>query len=902
MSETASMPHSLDDIAPESHEATIGAATVLGTRLNRIRSPRSIAELQLPAADCDWLQRWAATLGKAVAKQARQAVVPPGCDFTRQHAFGLVFMAFAAETARREASEGVVWPHIRKRLSTEAESALFVQGQPVAAVKHALEAACRYWRLRHAFDAEEQQAAWYRSIYLQFGFTQRSIGSNLTVWLAQGASRPAAVLSLLHDPRLRCPDFEVLWRTLRDLRRRNLSDAKARQVLSDNPWVLGAWNESLRTAATARRELGTAPDEDGTVESSLFTVPSLEWHGSQPRFRVELVNLADAVGDLEPGAYRIRIGKTVAEFTVDLYGTLNGKQQALLSIWPAKPIASLEQRTTSSWAVVASEEIVLWEPADEVAVFAEGLRLDAWQARLHRDRTYDLIAAPGLVVRPPHASVQGGQDGATALHLEADWPDTLAVHFEGDADPLWVPFIDDKPRPQRLPLLGRASPAVVDLGIEPVLRFSNVAKPVAAAWASGQRVPFTQDGDVVELTAPVPFAESVQVRLRGTDGTLWVGRVDVERLGAQHLGPDGWNPFPVDALDIRDCGRRLRVFDHRMAEPVLRLGDRIVGPCGRHGRGVILFDAWGVELVCGDGRFNRDPDLEMTLVREVTEHGVVQDLEQAGEGGCLVLRYALPHVSGVQVYAVSLDGRTERIIPQPVDERHWALDAFPECAVLIVDRKDVIGSLWLEPPDLVHPDSIASVLMLLRDGCAPLLNREFRRCARNLLDDHPAAALWWLFGLTEGQALDIHPPDADGFAHVARNLLLEWSPDIRSRDFMAASLDQGTGETWDKLALAAMRFPLPVARLVRSADNAAARSEIAKRVGWQAVAGGETLEFMGRQLGVHPNFLATLGDLACDYALGTGTLFSVQEENLLTAMNLSAEYRRWLAGRLLTGT
>ena len=38
---STSMPHSLDDIAPESHDAAVGAAAGLDSRLNRLRSPRS---------------------------------------------------------------------------------------------------------------------------------------------------------------------------------------------------------------------------------------------------------------------------------------------------------------------------------------------------------------------------------------------------------------------------------------------------------------------------------------------------------------------------------------------------------------------------------------------------------------------------------------------------------------------------------------------------------------------------------------------------------------------------------------------------------------------------------------------------------------------------------------------
>ena len=895
------MPNLFESLNPSTYDATSQAASVLSARLASIRPPRSIAELRLSDGDHDWLQRWASSLSLAAACQPRLPYVLDGCAFTRQQAFGLIFIAFAAETARRDASEGAVWPHIRKPISVAAEAELFVSGQPATPLKHAMETASRFWRLRHAFD-EEQQAAWYRSIYLQFGFTRRSIETNLTVWLAHTASMPAAVSSLLHDHRLQCTSFETLWRTLRDLRRRNLSNDKARQILSDNPWVLRDWNEDLRAAATARQELGTAPDEDIEAEPSLFTAPCLEWNGGTPGFRVELVNLTDTVGDLEPGAYRIRIGETVAEFRVDEYGTLHGTQYVLLAAWPAKPVAVLERWADEDWSPVATEEIVIWEPEDEVAVFAEGLRQDAWKTPMHQDRSYDLVLAPGLVVHPPEL-MWHDPSGCRILHLEAGWPETLAIHLEGDDDPLWDPILDAKQSTRRLALNGVTSTAVVPIGIEPTLSISGVPEQVIAVWAGGQKVLFRQDETVLELKAPTPVATSVQVRTRGVDGTLRIGRVDISRSGAQHLGPDGWVAFPVDTLDVRDCGRRIRVFADGIEEPVLRLGDRIIGPCGKHGRSVFLATSWGAELACGDGRFNRDPEREMSLAKEVTDHGVVHRLElyEDLDGAVsVILRHPIQPDS-TTVYAVNLRGHAERVYPQAAGELGWVLDEVPDCALLVVNNCELIGSWWLQPPE--QPETLQDALstsMLLRDGHAPLLNWEFRRWTRTLLRSYPYAALAWSFRLTEGRSVPIDPPDADRFAPVVRHLLQDWHPDTLCIDRLLASFQDADSSTYDKLAESVIRTPLPVCRLIRATRDAMAQAETKARIGWQPQSNREALEFMGSQLGVHPGFLEGLGDQICNSEQG-GNLLPIQEENLLTAMNLSVEYRRWLAGRFLTG-
>ena len=236
------------------------AASALGPHLERLPAPRSIAELRLGEGDVDWLRAWGASMSVGTAKWSDQRWLSSEPQATRQQVFGLVFLALAAETARRDAAEGHVWGPVRRQLSSSAASVLFGQGQPKQPLKDALESACRRWQLRHVFGHEGQQA-WYTSVYLQFGFTERTIESRMPARLANAESVPTAVYHLLDDGRLRSEQFSSLWDTLIGVRHRNVSDQRARQVLADSPWTARDVCDGAGTSSGLRT---TSFGHDGT--------------------------------------------------------------------------------------------------------------------------------------------------------------------------------------------------------------------------------------------------------------------------------------------------------------------------------------------------------------------------------------------------------------------------------------------------------------------------------------------------------------------------------------------------------------------------------------------------------------------------------------------------------------
>ncbi len=237
------------------------------------------------------------------------------------------------------------------------------------------------------------------------------------------------------------PSFRDLWDALVNLRRRNITRDRAQQICSDNPWALTEWIPDLLEAAVARPDLDDASRNSDEPEPSLFTLPRLIWDEARPHFEVELINLADVVGDLQPGAYRVAAHNvTLAEFTIDELGTPHGLQPLHLPLLPARTTATVERgEGGDTWTVIASEQLTLWELGDEVAGFrTDGFPLDAWSNRLDQTLSYRLILAPGLELEPtPRRYVR--IDDCLIVHLENDWPSDMRVLLDGEE--IWSPAI-----------------------------------------------------------------------------------------------------------------------------------------------------------------------------------------------------------------------------------------------------------------------------------------------------------------------------------------------------------------------------------------------------------------------------------------------------------------------------
>ena len=901
------MTNILASLDPNEPDAGVRGAEALGAALERMSSPRSIAELRLEQNDVEWLRSWARGLSATAARRSGDLRIARPLEATRQQAFGLVFLALAAETARREAAEGHVWGPVRRRLSAAAESVLFTQGQPKQELKDALESACRRWQLRHVFGQEGLQA-WYASVYLQFGFTERTIESRLPARLANAEALPTAVHHLLRDQRLKSDSFASLWSTMLGLRRRNVTEMRARQVLALSPWVLPEWTDALLEAAVARMELTPSGLPDAEAAPSLFTVPHLEWEGRQPRFVVELVNLADIAGELPQGAYRIRAGGASVEFTIDDVGTPLGVQPLRLRLTPDRVTGVVERHEgEDAWTPVAGEEVTLWEQSDEVGVFREdGTRLDAWSTPLQPEHPYLLVLAPGLTIEPTPERWARTDDGCLVVLLAAGWPDGTSVHLDGEK--IWDPLIAAPGRPD--PLKGFSmSPRGTDLGDAPRLRLLGLSGEVTSVRADRLAVDFAQDGATVEAFLPEGAhdgRESVLVRTRDASGAVRTGRIPLAWFGAQQLRGDGWERLPVGEIDECDLGQRLRAFTPpEWGEPTLLVGNRPIGRIGRAGRARGSLDAWGARLLVAHGQFNRDPSGELTLADAVMSRGVIHDMDANEDfGGAALVTLRQPvDLTETRVVGIGRDGAVGDIEPNPAGERSWVIEALPDNALAVMHGTEWIGAWWRRPP--APPASAADAVRrmgLLRDARAPLLSDRYAEWVRRSLSSHPVSGLSWLIGLPNA-ASPAAPPIADEFAHVMRELLDEWQPDDTCAAEIVRALQAVGEEAVSRLAETAFLAPAPTARLLTFAFEDTrlrrrVREALLEALGWSGGSSADMLAEIGWQFGVDGGFLEHLGRVAKDRLRGRAAT-PLQRQNLLVAMNLSGDFRRWLAGHLI---
>ena len=185
----------------------------------------SFAELQLDNDDFQWLCDWTPHLSGIMARS--WLVEEPWRNISIGHrecacatALGSLLLLFIAETARRTATEGILWTSFpQEYFSKSTLYLLYNNGQPTRALKDALEMAARWLKLRHVFGIEGLQN-WFDTVYLQFGFTHRGFQRRLPEWLV-GQGRTQAMQHLL-DGSVCSETFTDLWDALRNFRRNNI--------------------------------------------------------------------------------------------------------------------------------------------------------------------------------------------------------------------------------------------------------------------------------------------------------------------------------------------------------------------------------------------------------------------------------------------------------------------------------------------------------------------------------------------------------------------------------------------------------------------------------------------------------------------------------------------------------
>lgn len=486
-----------------------------------LASPWSIAELRLDDEDYIRLCQWGASLDSRTVRRWTKdhwtwADPPVRQGRPRLACLGLLLIALAAETARREATEKTLWRYVRRTPDQrprfgEADSELFIQGQPSETFKAAIEVAVETFGLRHAIDAPDTSKRYYLTVFLQFGFTIRDAESRLPAWLVGQTLQVAMQDLAMRGGRLSSAPFAELWRDMRHYRDGLLTPKAMRERFRTSPWVLPAWCQPLLALVGQVRPSRGADGEQGQHGSlkTLLGPPHLAWpSGGTPHFTCRIDMLATA--SLPGRTYTIRIGgREFARIERGESGFEANREAVTIPGFPAA--LAIELRDEES---AASESLLCecFDPRDPVLLFdlRSGRPVEA-RARLDAAGRYALVFADDLSLSPEPDEWRAVRCGPLTLRVAA---------ITGDID--------------RARLLTRDATIVWEARTG-----SNV--PAAPAWAQADLEIVTR---LVSLPS-VPLCESYEVAIRHRDRVrvTFVRRgmepLDLRpiRPGLTHVGP-----------------------------------------------------------------------------------------------------------------------------------------------------------------------------------------------------------------------------------------------------------------------------------------------------------------------------------------------------------------------------
>ena len=397
--------------------AIVGAVTDLFRRRDErgLDRPWSIAELSLQSDDFLRLSHWAAGLDGRTARvwlgnSWTLETFPGGACYPRQACLGLLLLTFAAEAAHREATEGTLWPHVRRdnsgrrRFSGDVDYELFDHGgHPTAAFKHAIESAAQFFGLRNVLQDLDSQR-YYLTVFLQFGFTIRDAKLRLGQWLTGATIQTATGHLLATGGPLHAPGFVSMWETLKNSApetcRPRLFPANSLRV--PGCFRIGPTSFPDSLAATPAGKWMLRSRASGGFDM-ILSEPELRWSPPEPPYLLcRLENLAMA-GLVAP-EYELRVcGRRLARISRAEDGSYDATAEEV-PLPAFAPAVSGELIEREAGEVAAALTLTCFDPDEIVAVFElpSGRRLKPGD-RLRPTRDYALIFAPDLLLDPPGA-------------------------------------------------------------------------------------------------------------------------------------------------------------------------------------------------------------------------------------------------------------------------------------------------------------------------------------------------------------------------------------------------------------------------------------------------------------------------------------------------------------------
>lgn len=419
------------------------ATKAMWDKLILIAAPRSLCEVRADEEDFIWINAWVSRLtidfiDRCLGIAKYQNILPElHINITRQQAFGLLFLFYAAEHARREASEHTLWPYVTDNLPHKVKERLFIGNQPGNGLCEAFEETCQRFGLRNELQQPSESIhRYYRTVLLQFGLSKSMI-VDLPYLLTK--HKPLVVLDNLSWGALHSDSFQSTWQVLQDYRHRDIDEPHALEALQQSPWLLPAWVQDVLVAARLRPDLTTIDRRIEERPSAFLSEPRFVWDGNEPSF---LLGIKQLDGLDEP---RYHITSDSREFATILRQSDRSYQSSPATL--RIPLSKPEQEFSlinAKGEVCATQLIQFWPDMEDIVVFdlQAGTRVtDPWSTRLNLAKGYAILAASDLHLHSPASHQWKRYDRLyrQLFLLNPRWTDDVAVYLQEEE--YWRPWI-----------------------------------------------------------------------------------------------------------------------------------------------------------------------------------------------------------------------------------------------------------------------------------------------------------------------------------------------------------------------------------------------------------------------------------------------------------------------------
>jgi hypothetical protein len=667
-----------------------------------LHRPWSLTDLCSTEYDYIWLRVWVRMLDEKTVNfcmNPNRRFIWSGNEYPFQAALGLVLLLWISESARRNAIEGRLWKWVpQDALPPESRRVLFTQGNPSLALKEALEIAARRFKLRHVFGFEGTQQ-WVDTVFLQFGFTRRSMESRLPLWLT-GQTPSYAVRQLLNS-QTGSGMFRELWETLTNYRRSNITKESTRIRLSGNPWILPDWIEDLLKIAAAPVERVEEFISDPVAETfpPCLTEPLLHWDPpNAPYFSCRLFGL-NGLG-LSDDTYNIEVdGRIRLQVHRQPSGSyqVSGGGEIRFPLSAASGVVRVVSQDGSE--VALTEEVQLWQSGEDVTVFQMSngrILADSSNSPMNPKAGYAMLIAPDIRL-DPKPNIGKKFLSAKLFYLAPGWDSRISAML--DEYVLWRPKLQQTPINTQ-PAWGNQISLRIETqhgqheyyrwGHRVYLKVRHPAE-MEIKFARHRREPlnFQQMSKESARIGPLLIGSGYNDdRLQITLGVKWQDNfqtikkeIAVEVVGAARLNDGVWHPIneksELEAETARTANIKIKPpgrwegKEKKMSDWAVMEGDLWIKRLSPNQSKIGDLAGLGAPLTVRLGPYNAERDV-MTVSQTVIDRGVI-DMASLNNGELLLhLSKGLDPSEGYSIALWDVDGRIYETTPAPEkNHRIW---------------------------------------------------------------------------------------------------------------------------------------------------------------------------------------------------------------------------------------